>query len=148
MHTIIALLIMCAGLMIGSTAFAQVRGLYASGMSATNSGLLPAPGITYINMFSYYSFDKLKGPQGGTITDNLKVGLFLDQNIFLYVTKSKFLGANLAFVADLPFANASLTLADQPIGSSTGFGESFLSAIPSELAERAIRHPGGLRFFG
>ena len=124
-HVMIALMIVWAGLMIGSTAFAQVRGLYTPGMSATNSGVLPAPGLTYLNLFQYYSFDKLKGPQGGTITDNLKVGLFIDQNIFVYVTKYKLLGANLAFVADLAFANASLTLADQPIGSSTGFAESF-----------------------
>lgn len=126
---VLALMVLFIGLLLEAPVFAQVRALYTPGMNATNSGLLPAPGITYVNLFQYYSFDKLKGPQGGTITDNLDVGLFVDQNIFVYVTKYKLLGANLAFIADLPFANASLTIADRPLGSTTGFAESFFQPL-------------------
>jgi hypothetical protein len=126
---VFVLIVLCFGLLLEAPVFAQVRALYTPGMNATNSGLLPAPGITYVNYFQYYSFDKLKGPQGGTITDNLDFGLFIDQNIFLYVTKYKLLGATLAFLVDLPFANASLTVADRPLGSSTGFAESFYQPL-------------------
>src|SRR3990172_9161526 len=102
-----------------------MRPLYTPGMNATNSGVLPAPGLTYLNLFQYYSFDKLKGPEGGTVTEDLDANVFIDQNIFVYVTKYKILGANLALVTSLPFANASKTLANQPIGGGAGFAESF-----------------------
>ena len=45
-----------------SPAQAQVRGVYPSGMSATNSGVTPEPGFTYSNLFLFYSRDQLKGP--------------------------------------------------------------------------------------
>lgn len=106
-------------------AFAQVRPLYTPGMSATNSGLLPAPGFTYMNYFQYYSFDKVKDLQGDTINDDLDAAIFIDQNIFVYVTKAKLLGGNLAFSAALPFANSSISFADQPVLGLAGFAESF-----------------------
>jgi len=34
-----------------------IRGVYTPGFSATNSGVLPAPGLTYSNTFLAYSFD-------------------------------------------------------------------------------------------
>ena len=67
-----------------------------------------------MNYLQYYSFDKLKGPGGDTINSDLDSAVFIDINVFSYVTKVKILGGNLAFVAGLPFANTSLTLADQP----------------------------------
>lgn len=120
-----ALFALIAGLFMTTPGFAQVRPLYTPGLSATNSGVLPGPGLTYMNYFQYYSFDKLIGPDGGTITDNLGAAIFVDQNIFVYVTKTKILGASLAFDASLPLANSSIALADKPVLGLAGFAESF-----------------------
>ena len=42
---------------------AQVRGVYPVGMNATNSGVTPEAGITYSNLFIFFSRDEEKGPQ-------------------------------------------------------------------------------------
>src|SRR5215472_3775647 len=43
---------------------AQVRGVYPVGMNATNSGVTPEAGITYSNLFVFFSRDEEKGPHG------------------------------------------------------------------------------------
>jgi len=115
-----------AYLLLATPVLAQVRPLYTPGMNATNSGLLPAPGFTYMNLFQYYSFDKLKGPGGDTVTDDLDSAIFIDQNIFVYVTKTKLMGANVAFNASLPFANTSISFADQPVLGLAGYAETWV----------------------
>ena len=57
-----ALFGLLAFLLLATPALAQSRPLYVPGFAATNSGMLPAPGLTYMNYFDYFSFDKLKGP--------------------------------------------------------------------------------------
>ena len=41
-----------------------------------------------MNYFDYFSFDKLKGPGGDTINSELDSAVFIDMNVFLYVTKT------------------------------------------------------------
>ena len=43
------------------TTSAQNRGVYPLGMSATNSGVTPEPGFTYVNQLLIYSRDESKG---------------------------------------------------------------------------------------
>lgn len=45
-----------------TSAFAQQRLQYLSGLNATNSGVMPEPGFTYANIFYYDSSSRLKGP--------------------------------------------------------------------------------------
>jgi hypothetical protein len=42
---------------------------------ATNSGVMPGPGLTYSNTFLTYSFDQLVGPDGKTITRAPSLGV-------------------------------------------------------------------------
>ena len=93
---------------VTAPAIAQQRGQYLSGLDADNSGVMPAPGFTYSNIFYYDSSNRLKGPNGEPIPVNGQFAIMADNNIFVYVTKQKFLGANLDFVADLVIANGSL----------------------------------------
>jgi len=122
---ILLVLVSVAAFAISTPAYAQIRPLYPPGFSATNSGVLPAPGLTYLNYFDFFSFDELKGPNGGTLPVNIDAKLFIDMNTFIYMTKYKILGGSLGFIAILPLQNAALALSDQPIGISAGFGESF-----------------------
>lgn len=41
-----------------------VRGKYTPGFNATNSGVMPEPGFSYLNTFMDYSFDQAKGSNG------------------------------------------------------------------------------------
>jgi hypothetical protein len=70
---------------------AQNRGVYPLGMSATNSGVTPQPGFTYVNQLLIYSRDKSKGPNGEVLaTGNNSV--VMDMNTLAWVSKKKILG--------------------------------------------------------
>jgi hypothetical protein len=107
---------------------AQIRGLYPSGMNATNSGVLPSAGLTYQNLFQLYTFDESKGPEGESLPVNATASLFIDQNIFLWVSKYKLLGGTYAALAILPVTNSSLTsVAFGSIAGGAGFADSYFS---------------------
>jgi hypothetical protein len=121
------LIFICWGSLASRQAGAQVRGQYTPGLNATNSGTLPEPGFTYVNVFQNYSFNKLKGPNGNRIPVDGTFSVFDDQNIFIWVSPKKILGgAHFAALADLPIANSSLTSATLgAIGGGGGFADSY-----------------------
>src|SRR5208283_328276 len=71
-----------------------LRGVYSPGFNATNSGVMPEPGLTYANYFMDYSFDQFKTAKGDTILEQGNTAVFMDINVFEWVTKKKILGAN------------------------------------------------------
>jgi hypothetical protein len=122
-----ALVITVASLVLmATTAQAQIRGQYTPGMTATNSGTLPDSGLTYQNLFQLYSFNQLKGPNGERLPVNGNISVIVDQNIFLWVSKKKILGANVGLVAELPITNNSLTSATLgALGGGSGLADSY-----------------------
>ncbi|HEU4769093.1 MAG TPA: transporter [Pyrinomonadaceae bacterium] len=122
---------MVLGLVIGAVVgfgptHAQVRGVYPLGMSATNSGVTPAPGFTYSNQLLIYSRDRLKGPNGEVLaTGNNSV--VMDMNTLAWVSKKEFLsGARFSMSATLPVANNSLTSdVTGRISGGAGFADSY-----------------------
>ena len=118
-------LVLCALIGVGPV-HAQVRGVYPLGMSATNSGVTPAPGFTYSNQLLIYSRDRLKGPNGEVLaTGNNSV--IMDMNTLAWVSKKEFLGgARFSLSATLPVANNSLTSdVTGPISGGAGFADSY-----------------------
>jgi hypothetical protein len=102
-----------------------LRGAYSPGFNATNSGVLPEPGFTYANYFMDYSFDQIRCPACGAVT-NFNADIVADINVFIWVSKAKILGANYAVVAGLPFTNSALSLAGvETLGGGGGFADSF-----------------------
>src|SRR5258707_10076701 len=104
------------GLLLGACflmvpARAQVRGVYPLGMNATNSGVTPEPGLTYSNLFLFYSRDQLKGPSGETLATGQN-SLMMDMNSFVWASEKQIGtlgGARFSMSATLPIANNSLT---------------------------------------
>ena len=45
----------------------RCRGVYPTGMSATNAGVTPASGLTYSNLFIFNARDESKGPDGEVV---------------------------------------------------------------------------------
>jgi hypothetical protein len=107
---------------------AQVRGVYPVGMSATNSGVTPEAGITYSNLFVFFSRDEEKGPQGEILATGQN-SIMMDLNSFVWVSKKEMAllgGAVLSASATLPIANNSLTSeVHGAISGGGGFADSY-----------------------
>src|SRR3954470_3166194 len=87
-----------------------LRGVYAPGFNATNAGVMPEPGVTYINSFIDYSFDELKCARCGALAPEFNGAVFVDINALLFVSKTKILGGNYAVLAALPISNSAISL--------------------------------------
>ena len=113
-------------------AHAQVRGVYPVGMNATNSGVTPDAGITYANLFVFFSRDEEKGSHGEVLATGQN-SIMMDLNSFVWVSKKKIGvlgGAILSASATLPVANNSLTSDIQgAISGGGGFADSFYQPL-------------------
>ncbi len=105
-----------------------IRGLYPVGMQATNSGVLPGAGLTYQSLFQLYSFDELRGPDRQELPVKGTASVFVQQNIFLWVSEYKLFGGTYAVTVILPATNSSLTsVAFGTIAGGAGFADSYYS---------------------
>jgi hypothetical protein len=113
-------------LVLTCQAWAQNRGVYPLGMSATNSGVTPEPGFTYVNQLLIYSRDKSKGPDGEVLATGSN-SVVMDMNTLAWVSKKKILGgAKFSMSATLPFARNSLTSDfTGPVSGGGGFADSY-----------------------
>lgn len=114
---------------VASTAVqAQVRGVYPVGMNATNSGVTPDAGITYSNLFVFFSRDEEKGPNGEVLASGQN-SIMMDLNSFVWVSKKEMGllgGAVFSASATLPIANNSLTSdVHGALSGGGGFADSF-----------------------
>jgi len=124
----VVVLVAVANFVILTPAQAQVRGVYPVGMNATNSGVTPEAGITYSNLFVFFSRDEEKGPNGEIIATGQN-SILMDMNTFLWVSKKEmgFLGgAVFSASATLPIANNSLTSdVHGALSGGGGFADSY-----------------------
>jgi hypothetical protein len=87
---------------------AQVRGVYPTGMSATNAGVTPDSGLTYSNLFIFNARDASKGPDGEVLATGTNA-VMIDLNTFVWVSRGTlFRGARLSAAATLLVSNNSL----------------------------------------
>jgi hypothetical protein len=97
-------------------------------MSATNSGVTPEPGISYVNQFLFYSRDQAKGRNGDVLATGQN-SVMMDMNSLIWVSTGKidFLGGpQLSMSATIPIANNSLTSDTQAgIGGGGGLADSY-----------------------
>lgn len=96
-------------------------------MSATNSGVTPGPGFTYVNQLLFYSRDHAKDDAGNTLPVTGQNYVLMDMNTLAWVSNKKLLGgAAFSAVATLPFAKNNLTsdIAGK-ISGGGGFADSY-----------------------
>lgn len=110
----------------------QVRGLYPPGMSATNSGAMPEAGISYSNLFVFFSRDEEKGPHGEIVATGQN-SIMMDMNSIAWASNKpihQLGGAVFAAVATLPIANNSLTSdVNGPLNGGGGFADSYYQPL-------------------
>lgn len=123
----LAPLIAVWALVFAMRAEAQNRGVYPLGMTATNSGLLPGPGLTYGNQLLFFSRDHVKDDVGNTLPVTGQNYVLMDMNTFTWVSNVKLWGDGVfAAAATLPFAKNSLTSDDTGhISGGAGFADSY-----------------------
>jgi hypothetical protein len=121
-------LVAVASVVVLTPAQAQVRGVYPVGMSATNSGVTPDAGITYSNLFVFFSRDEEKGPHGEILATGQN-SIMMDMNSFVWVSNKEMGllgGAVFSASATLPIANNSLTSDLRgAISGGGGFADSY-----------------------
>ena len=89
--------------------YAQSRGVYPLGMSATNSGVTGDAGFTYSNQLLFYSRDASKDELGNTIATGNNAVL-MDLNSLVWVSRHEILGgARYSATVTLPVARNELT---------------------------------------
>jgi hypothetical protein len=113
--------------MLTTRAPAQNRGVYPLGMSATNSGVTPGPGFTYVNQLLFYSRDHAKDDAGHTLPVRGENYVLMDMNTLAWVREKTFLGgARYSAAATLPFAKNSLTSdVAGDVSGGGGFADSY-----------------------
>jgi hypothetical protein len=122
------LLLAGTGLCLGQ-ALPPVRGVYTPGFNATNSGVMPEPGLSYANYFIDYSFNQFRSASGAIVAQN-NAAVFVDINAFEWVAKKKILGASYAMAALLPFSNSSISSPTLgAIAGGGGFADSFYQPL-------------------
>src|SRR3954449_9903551 len=70
---------------------AQVRGVYPTGMNATNAGVTPEPGATYSNLFIFNSRDESRGSDGAVVATGSNA-VMIDLNTAAWVSRGTLLG--------------------------------------------------------
>jgi hypothetical protein len=107
-------------------ASAQNRGVYPLGMSATGSGIVAEPGLSYSNMFLFYSRDRSVGPDGELIATG-QSSVLMDMNTIAWVSEKRVLGeAKFSMAATIPVANNSLSSdSNGAISGGGGLADSF-----------------------
>ena len=132
-----------ACLIIGvARADAQNRGVYPLGMSATNSGVTPAPGFSYGNQLLFYARDAAKGADGETLPVGGLNTVAMDMNSFIWVSTTTVWGARYSATATIPVAKNDLTSdVKGKISGGSGLADSYyLPAILGWETDRvAIR---------
>ena len=115
-----------------TAARSQVRGVYPVGMSATNSGVTPEAGITYSNLFVFFSRDEKRDSEGNVVATGQN-SIVMDLNSFVWVSKQPirlFGGAVFSASVSLPVANNSLTSDLMgPLSGGGGFADSFYQPL-------------------
>ena len=117
--------IFCMFLGIVSSASAQQKGQWVPGQFGLNAGTIPDPGFTYGNLALNYSSTQLNGPNGNPLSGVVGTYSFwVDENIFYFVPKHKFLGGYFMPYVAVNYASGSL-VADIPglnLGTASGGG--------------------------
>ena len=118
-----------------SPLLAQQKGQWVPGQFGLNAGVIPDPGVTYANLALNYSADQLNGPNGNRVPGITGTYSFwVDENIFYYVPKHKFLGGYFMPYIALNYASGEL-VADftgtnlNAAGGGSGFADMYVQPL-------------------
>jgi hypothetical protein len=105
---------------------AQQKGQWQPGQFELNAGNIPEPGVTYGNLALNFSANRLNGPDGNRILQNVtgNLSVWADENVIYYVPKHKILGGYFMPYVVLTYGSGSLVADITGTNLSTGGGGS------------------------
>ena len=133
------LLLAEAGLMLclAAPAQAQLNGSHTLGDFGVQSGSQPAPGVYAALFYLRYDTDTIKDADGNTVGpapgDPASLGVSAIAPMLWYVSKTKFMGANVGAMAVVPWANASLEAPAFALGETVDTSVSDMLVRPLDL---------------
>src|SRR5271156_1845767 len=129
----LALALLVVGL--ASPLLGQQKGEWVPGQFGLNAGAIPDPGFTYANLALNYSAGQLNNASGNSIPGITGTYSFwVDENIFYYVPKHKFLGAYFMPYVALNYASGEV-VAEIPAlnlgagGGGSGFADMYVQPL-------------------
>jgi len=130
---VLALALIILGL--ASPLLGQQKGQWVPGLFGLNAGAIPDPGITYANLALNYSAGQLNNSNGNSISGvNGNYSFWVDENIFYYVPKQKFLGGYFMPYVALSYASGELVAnitgtSLSSGGGGSGFADMFVQPV-------------------
>jgi hypothetical protein len=122
---LIGSLLFCTGPCVAQT-LPPLRSVYTHGLNVTNAGVLPDTGLTYSNTFMDYSFHRLKCSGCGLATD-VSVSVFIDLNLFVFVSNKTILGGTFAALTALSVSSSAISLPrPAEVSQGNGFADTFV----------------------
>lgn len=143
-------------LLIGvSPVRAQQKGQWMPGQVGLNAGIMPDPGITFVNIDLNYSADTLNNRNGNAVSGVAgSYDVWVVENILYYVPKFKILGGNFGFMIAQPtVANGSLVIdignpPKFPVnGGGYGFTDTYVQPVTLGWHLKRLDFYGGYAFF-
>jgi hypothetical protein len=109
---------------------AQLRGSHLLGQVGLQSGTQGPPGLSLVFLPVYlYNTSDLKNDQGNSVARDFDLSSFATAPGFAWVTKAKFLGANIGGLAFVPFITNKIQANSAHINSSFALSDSYLQPI-------------------
>ena len=135
--------IMVVAVLLPAPSAAQLNGSHTPGDYGVQSGSQPAPGFYGALFYLRYDADTIKGADGNVVrpapNSPGSIAVSAVAPLAWYVSKTKFLGANVGAMAVLPLANASLEAPAFALGETIGTSVSDLLLRPLDLGWHAPR---------
>ena len=131
---ILTLILSCVGIPV----LAQQKGQYVPGQFGLNAGVIPDPGLTYINMALSYSAGRLNNPSDKAFPNITGTYAFWsDENIFMFVPNHKILGGYYAPYAIVSWASGSVVADFSPTnglnlngaGGGSGLADTWIEPV-------------------
>jgi hypothetical protein len=118
-----------------SSALAQQKGQWVPGPFGLNAGVIPDPGFTYANLALNYSAGQLNDSNGNKLPGITGTyACWVDENIFYYVPKHKFLGGYFMPYVALNWVSGELVASFSGTnlsgaGGGSGFADIFVQPL-------------------
>ena len=127
---------------------AQQKGQWVPGQVGLNAGILPDPGISFVNISMAYSSTTLNNQKGNAVPIQGSYDTWLVENLVYYVPSVKVLGGHVSFgIAQPTVVNGSLTVPQFGISAGGfGFADTWVQPFNLGWSSKRIAFYGGYAF--
>ena len=110
---------------------AGITGHWTPAVEFFNRGTLPPPGFYMKNYFIHYRADALRDKNGNKVPSSFQLRNTTMVNRFLWITDTKFLGADVGLHAIVPLVYKDVTLPRGQSGATFGLGDMMVEPLLS-----------------